>query len=192
MFVPGAGKQGSGALRLGGVGYLRAVFPNNAKGQGSGLFIPLGNITFSMWFQTSTPTVGGLQVVEGGTWGGGCDRVIGNGNGTVLNYNSWSEVNMSGGLVVNDGAWHHLVYVLDESMGFRAYIDGVLDTSSSVPTSNCGVGCSGFDWASEYWIGRAAGCRFNADYFVGMIDDVRLYDHVLSPTAVVQLYNATR
>jgi hypothetical protein len=191
-FMPGAGKQGSGAARFGGTGFLRAVFPNNAQGQGSGIFIPLGNITFAMWFQTSTANAGGLQVVEGGAWGSGCDRVVGNGNGTRLNYNTWSEVNMSGGVVVNDGTWHQMVYVLDKTNGFRAYIDGVLDVSSTIPTGNCGAGCSGFDWASEYWIGRAANCRFNADFFVGLIDDVRLYDHVLSPAAVLQLYNATR
>ena len=191
-FLPGAGKQGSGAAVFAGNGYIRVVFPNNVLNQGSGIAIPLGNITFAMWFKTSTPAVGGLQVVEGGQWTAGCDRVIGNGSGNVLNYNTWSEVNMSGATVVNDGAWHHMAFVLDKVNGFRAYIDGFLDAASTSPTTNCGTGCSGFDWSSEYWIGRSAGCRFNADYFNGMIDEVRFYDHVLSPTGVAQLYNTTK
>ena len=191
-FDPAGGKQGTGAAMFGGGGYIRVVFPNNAKGQGSGVSIPQGNITFAMWFKTSSANVGGLQVVEGGTWGPGCDRVVGNGASNTLMYNAWNEVNMSEAFVVNDGVWHQMVYVLDKSAGFKAYIDGVLEVSDATPTSNCGVGCSGFDWASEYWIGRSAGCRFGADYFTGLIDDVRIYDHALPPSTVVQLFNATK
>jgi concanavalin A-like lectin/glucanase superfamily protein/stigma-specific protein Stig1 len=192
-FVAGAGKQGSGAVSFGGSGYLRVPFPNNAKNQGTGVFIPQGNITFAMWFRTSSSAVGGLQVIEGnGAWGPGCDRVIGNGGGGTLDYNDWSEINMSGVTPTNDGGWHQVVYVMDETSGLKAYVDGVPDVSSASPTSNCGEGCSGFNWAAEYWIGRSAGCRYGADYFVGLVDDVRLYDHVLSPTAVLQLYNATK
>jgi len=192
-FVPGAGKQGSGAISLAGNGYLRVQFPNDALGEGTGISIPQGNITFAMWFQTNSSAVGGLQVIEGPPSHSGCDRVIGNGatDGT-LQYNDWSEVNMQGARVVNDGAWHQVVYVMDEINGLKTYIDGTLDVSSTVPTSNCGEGCSGFNWAMEYWIGRSAGCRYGADFFTGLIDDVRLYDHVLSPTAVLQLYNATK
>ncbi len=190
-FVPGGGKQGSGAAMFGGAGAVHVVFPNDAKGDGSGVFIPQGNITFSMWFKTSTANVGGLQVVEGGEWTAGCDRVIGNGAGNTLDINAWQEVNMSEPFIVNDGVWHQVVYVLDETAGFKVYIDSVLETSSASPT-NCGVGCSGFNWASEYWIGTGAGCRFNANFFTGLIDDVRIYDHALPPTTVTQLYNATK
>jgi hypothetical protein len=191
-FVPGAGKQGSGAAMFGGSAFIRAVFPNDAAGSGTGLFLPQGDITFAMWFKTSSANVGGLQVVEGPPTNSGCDRVIGNGGGNTLNFNAWSEVNMSEPFVVNDGVWHQVVYVLDKSSGFKAYIDGVLETSSGTGTSNCGIGCSGFDWAEEYWIGRAANCRFGADYFTGLIDDVRIYDHALPPTTVTQLFNATK
>jgi hypothetical protein len=192
-FVPGAGKQGSGAISLAGNAYLLVQFPNDALNEGTGISIPQGNITFAMWFQTSASFPGGLQVIEGPPSHTGCDRVIGNGSGTTtLQYNDWSEVNMSGVKRVNDGAWHQVTYVMDETNGLKAYIDGVLDVSSTTPTTNCGEGCSGFNWATQYWIGRSAGCRFGADYFVGLIDDVRMYDHVLSPTAVLQLYNATK
>jgi hypothetical protein len=191
-FVPGGGKQGSGAVTLGGAGYIRVAFPNNARGDGTGVFIPQGNITFSMWFKTTSASVGGLQVVTAGGAGGDCDRVIGNGAGNTLSFNTWQEVNMSEPFVVNDGVWHQVVYVLDKAAGFKAYVDGVLENSSATATTNCGVGCSGFDWATEYWIGRSANCRFGAGYFTGAIDDVRIYDHALPPTTVTQLYDATK
>ena len=194
-FVPGAGKQGSGAISLSGGGYLMVQFPNNARGDATGVFIPQGNITFSMWFKTtaSSGSPAGLQVVEGNAFGGGCDRIVGNGGGpSTLQYNDWSEVNVSGAANVTDGNWHLMTYVLDESNGLLGYIDGALDGSSTTPTGNCGEGCSGFNWADQYWIGRGGNCRYGADYFSGLIDDVRFYDHVLSPTAVLQLYNATK
>jgi hypothetical protein len=191
-FIPGAGKQGSGAISLGGAGYLQVQFPNDALNEGSGVFIPLGNMTFSMWFKTSASAVGALQVVEGSATHSGCDRIVGNGSGGTLDYNVWSEINMSGVTTVNDGNWHLMTYVLDEGNGLRTYVDGVPDVSTTTATTNCGEGCSGFNWAAQYWIGYGAGCRFGANYFSGLIDDVRMYGHVLSPTAVLQLYNATK
>jgi len=190
-FVAGAGKQGSGAISLGGNAYVRVPFPNDARGDGTGVFLPQGNMTFSMWFKTSASVAGGLQVVTG-TSSGDCDRVIGDGTGTALDYNAWAEVNMSGATAVNDGNWHLVTYILDETTGFKAYVDGSLDASSGTATSNCGIGCSGFNWAVNYWIGRSSNCRFSADYFVGLIDDVRIYDHVLSANAVQQLYQTTK
>jgi concanavalin A-like lectin/glucanase superfamily protein len=191
-FIPGAGKQGSGAISLGGAGYIQVQFPNDALNEGSGVFIPLGNMTFSMWFKTSASVVGALQVIEGSASHSGCDRIVGNGGGGTLDYNIWSEINMSGVTTVNDGNWHLMTYVLDEGGGLKSYIDGTPDVSTTAATSNCGEGCSGFNWAVQYWIGYGAGCRYSANYFSGLIDDVRMYDHVLSPTAVQQLYNATK
>jgi hypothetical protein len=190
-FVPGGGKQGTGAAMFGGAASVHVVFPNDARGDGMGLFLPQGNITFVMWFKTTSATVGGLQVVEGGTWGSGCDRIIGNGTGNTLGFATWNEDDMSEPFVVNDGVWHQVIYVLDKTSGFKAYIDGVLEASSGTAT-NCGVGCSGFNWASEYWIGTGAGCRYSANDFTGTIDDVRIYDYALPPATVTQLYNATK
>ncbi len=133
---------------MAGSGYIRVPFPNNALNQGTGIAIPQGNMTFSMWFKTNAAVLGGLQVVEGNaTWGSGYDRVVGNGTGSTLQYNAWNEVNMSGVATVNDGNWHLMTYVLDETSGFLTYIDGNPDASSATATTNCGVGCSGFNWA---------------------------------------------
>ena len=123
-FLPTAGKQGSGAISLAGAGYIRVPFPNDAKNDGTGIAIPQGNMTFSMWFKTSASVPGGLQAVEGTTWGSGFDCIVGNGTGSTLQYNAWSEVNMTGLATVNDGNWHLMTYVLDETNGFFTYIDG--------------------------------------------------------------------
>jgi hypothetical protein len=196
-FVPGAGVKGSGAAQFVGAGSLRATFPNNARGDGAGVYIPQGNVSFAMWFKTAAAgqDVGGLQTVIGTTWGGGFDRIVGNasvGGGGILNYNVWSEVNPVGTLPVNDGNWHHLVYVTDKVNGILAYIDGALDTSSLTPTGNCGIGCSGFDWASDFWFGTGNNGRFGAGDFTGYMDEVRIYDRVLTSGEITTLYTLTK
>jgi hypothetical protein len=54
------------------------------------------------------------------------------------------------------------------------------------------VGCSGFDWATEYVIGSGLGCRYGAGNFTGLVDEVRMYDTPLSPADVMSLYNDTK
>jgi hypothetical protein len=65
-------------------------------------------------------------------------------------------------------------------------------TDPGATTSNCGLGCSGFNWASDYLIGTGKDGRFNAGPFNGIIDDVRIYSFALSATEVSGLYNATK
>jgi len=81
---------------------------------------------------------------------------------------------------------------LDKTAGLYAYVDGVLDGSSTTPTANCGLGCSGFNWASDYRIGTGNNGRFGANAFIGLIDDVRVYSVPLSAGTVAALYNATK
>jgi len=194
-FTPGAGKQGTGAITFSG-GYVDVSFPNNELGQGTGVFMPQGNITYVMWVKTQASTIQGLQMIDGNTWGGGCDRVVGNASGGVLNYEAWSEINFLGSALVNDGNYHQVVYVLDETNGFVGYVDGAVDAVDPAPggaTGNCGVGCSGFNWASDYWIGTGGNCRGNVgNAFTGLIDDVRIYNRPLPASDVASLYQATK
>ena len=59
-------------------------------------------------------------------------------------------------------------------------------------STNCGVGCSGFNWASDYWIGTGGNCRFNADSFSGTIDEVAMFKAALTASEVKLLYTLTK
>lgn len=88
--------------------------------------------------------------------------------------------------------WYHLVYIVDgssTSYTTRYYINGVLETSA---------GSAGFSlWANnaDMYIGRSGtvnGTYYgftgsNYNYFNGAIDEVRIYNRVLSPTEVQYL-----
>ena len=65
-------------------------------------------------------------------------------------------------------------------------------SASPAQTGNCGTGCSGFDYATEYIIGSGLGCRYDAGHFTGLIDEVRLYDAPMSAGDVAQLYIDTK
>ncbi len=75
-------------------------------------------------------------------------------------------------------AWHHVAVTYDPASGaFRLFIDGAVVASA---TTRTGLVIQGEDFiGNEYTDGR---------YFVGLIDEVRLYDRALSPAEVDGLY----
>jgi len=194
------GKFGK-ALQFDGVDdYVRVIFPSNecgslgtsciccgGPGPSDSPYIPSKG-AFVMWFKTSAPS-GGLQVITGNNFGGGCDRVIGIVGG-ILNHNVWSEVNFGGVSAVNDNKWHLLVYNIGDS-SLAAYVDGQLYASTTSGTGNGAQGpySSGFNGADTYNIGRAFGCRYFVDAFNGIVDEVGIYKRPLSVSEIQQLYN---
>ena len=81
---------------------------------------------------------------------------------------------------IYDGNWHHVVGTQTGS-DTRIYVDGVL-SGTAATTANV--------TASLFRAGTDVGL-FNTS-FNGSIDDVRRYDRVLTPSEVLQLYNAGR
>jgi hypothetical protein len=84
----------------------------------------------------------------------------------------------------NDGQWHHVVFVIDASVGHCLYIDGVLITSDTA-VLDLTTGINNFE------IGRL-GRSFPTDYFRGAIDDVRVYNEALTLGQVQAIYNPKR
>ncbi|MFA6340665.1 MAG: LamG-like jellyroll fold domain-containing protein [Candidatus Paceibacterota bacterium] len=81
-----------------------------------------------------------------------------------------SAVELSTNIVANDGAWHNLTATTDGTV-FKVYLDGVLkntNLSSSMKTT------------------------FNSCYIgmlhIGLIDDVRIYQSILSSSDIQKLY----
>lgn len=90
------------------------------------------------------------------------------------------------GTALNDGAWHHIVTVINyaaDTIDF--YVDGVL-ASSSGTISFTATATSNTDSAS-YAIAAAYSPASN--FFNGALDDVRVYDRALSATEVNELYH---
>ena len=78
---------------------------------------------------------------------------------------------------VNDGYWHHVAAVYDPSatLKFRLYVDGQLDTAGNITTT------VNTNSTNDFMIGRR---NDNTRYFTGDIDEVRVWDHARTDSAI--------
>ncbi len=96
---------------------------------------------------------------------------------------SGSGSNVAGTTVISDTQWHQVVFSASRFNGSqKMYIDGVLEGQ------NLNAGLASFVPDSLY-IGSTTG---NMEFFNGLIDDIRVYNRVLSAAEVLALYNATK
>jgi len=87
---------------------------------------------------------------------------------------------LDGALVINDGVWHHVVGGYDGANSF-IYIDGSLDVSEP-RTNNLDDNEENLDLARAY-------SEAPSHYFNGVIDEVRVYNRVLTAEEILRLYN---
>ncbi len=120
------------------------------------------------------------------------------GNGTLDFTTRGTEPNngdMEGSTTaVSDGEWHHVVMTVDfDGIGFdkKIYVDGVFDTQRSETQNGGDFGIR--DSSESLFFG--ARHRANGDiqnYFNGKLDDIYIYDRVLSETDVAGLAGAAQ
>lgn len=145
---------------------------------------PVGN-NFSLAFWVNTTATGGT-----GQWWAGDGLVDGDNPGTTNDFGValvGSKVGFGVGnpdttitstKVVNDGSWHHVVATRSGTTGiYQLYVDGVLQAtaSGSTPTRSAPVTLD---------IGKI---HSGGGYFSGSIDDVRIYNDVISPATIALL-----
>lgn len=82
-----------------------------------------------------------------------------------------------------DGAWHHIVAVFPDATMRYVYVDGVLAASKTF-TQNYYTG------TNQMAIGSNNRRTSLTDPFDGLIDDVRIWDEVLSNDAILAIYAA--
>ncbi len=147
-------------------------------------------LTVAVWLKTSTASgVRGLvnKYVAGSY--NGYNVFLNNGSlcawyiRDTLNYvydGSGCPFNVTGS---NDNQWHHVVYIVDAAGG-RLYVDGIQKGS---------LGWAGTPGAptttQPVHIGHYSGAFGGAEYFPGVLDDVRIYNRALSKQDVLALYS---
>jgi len=160
---------------------------------GDGDYVNCGNedighigttITVAAWIKTDPLASPGRVVAKGWAW-----RLHSTGNGTFrfqVSNTQPSESRVDGSTSVNDGQWHHVAGTFDGTQ-YNLYVDGKLDGSTDATGS--------IDTWDGYWF--CIGAHFKKDtagdpryFFDGLIDDVRLYDVVLSEAEIRQISGA--
>jgi len=150
--------------------------------------------SYSAWIKKDVVSTQGILSKDDGA-GGNREMLlmVGGGNGTLYYYKYSSDYSnylfARGTTRVDDGYWHHVVVIWD---GVNAnghitfYVDGVSDTIGAFSSS--GTGGVVHDSTADFEIGRYYG---NNNYtWDGSIDEVRVYDRVLTQTEVTALYNS--
>lgn len=88
------------------------------------------------------------------------------------------------GTALNDGQWHHVAYTADAATDVtQLYIDGVLKGSTSTPAFT-------FPAFNNFEIGRL-GRSSPTDAYAGSVDELRIYDAVLSANEIAGLAGLT-
>jgi hypothetical protein len=86
---------------------------------------------------------------------------------------------------INDNVFHHVVLTRDATAGtYQIYIDGVLDNSGSIATGIIGNSFSG--------IGVIEDTGGSPEFFEGTLDELKIYNAVLTADQVTEIYNETR
>jgi hypothetical protein len=159
------------------------------NGTSSYVLIPAcisNDFSVAMWIKT-TDTAGSA----GGQWWSGKGLVDGEvagpaadwgtaivGGKFVLGVGSNTDTTVASSVNVNDGTWHHVAATRNNTSGAMAvYVDGVLRGS--------GTGATGARGAPP---SLRIGCIQTGNNFLnGTIDDVRLYDHILTTNEIAAL-----
>lgn len=170
-------KVGGGALLLSNAGdYVQLP----AATTGAGLNIT-GPVSFAAWVKT-TDAAG--HILGGYFNGGAFDGYGWTYETTGSNY--WSPASgwRSATGAVNDGAWHHMVTTVSGTT-LSYYVDGLLKqtiNTAAQPTSYTGVRA----------IGQVSTGNGGAGHqVIGRIDDLRIYNHALSPVEVYALADSS-
>ncbi len=96
-----------------------------------------------------------------------------------------SDTALSSSATVNDGSWHHVAVTYDSNSSERIiYIDGQ-DSGSDTPSGLLNV------HTGTFVIGGRLHSSYDHRGWDGRIDDVRLYDYVLTPNDVDLLYQGS-
>jgi len=146
-----------------------------------------GTSSLSFWIKTTqtgnntawmAPGITGIEQ-HGGTdhiyWGwldasGHIGLTVGNNNTTKSS------------TAINNGSWHHIVLTRDAGSGaYAIYIDRNLDASGTSSTGTIGNTFSS--------IGRIEDTGSTPNYFIGRLDELKVYEQVLSLSQVQAIYD---
>jgi hypothetical protein len=154
---------------------------------------PTGSVSRSVSFW-ARPTGTNLAVGFGygdASSNGGIFQVNFNYNCQGIGFDNSVAAVIRSGTVINNTQWHHIVAVLDATVGIQVgsvklYVDGTLQTNL-----NCSVGSitSTIFTNSVFPITVGKTANASARYFYGDLDDFYFYNRAVTPAEVIQLYN---
>ncbi len=159
-------------------------------------FQNLGDFTLSLWFRIDS-TSSSINTLFSGARAGAYNNLLIYLNSACTALTTWVNNIQTGtfsiGSSVSDGLWHHLVWTRRASDGSEVvYVDqtALTDSRATANTANVSLDSGGVIIGQEQ---DSLGGGFAANQvFHGWIDEVLVYNRVLSQTEVNTLYTLTR
>ncbi len=141
-------------------------------------------VSVSAWVKT-TVTTGNIFLVEkyrwqqdkgfflSINWGIPAMTARNTSNGGAHTWNSSQTFSIS------DGTWHHLLGVVNQN-SIEIWVDGILRSTGSLSATNP-------DLTTTTDLGLGYNVYGNSNYFTGSLDEVRIYNRILSPYEIDSL-----
>jgi len=173
------GISGQALLFDGATGYLDC-------GSGSSLDITTGNFSFEAWAKTNYISTGAQYIISKRVGLVGYEFDIHSSGSLQLflgDSGGWSGP--SAGSDLRDGKWHHLIVTVNRANNATFYIDGVNGGTAGISARSGSLSNAGTMKIGRYGAGAS-------EYFNGSIDEVRVYNRVLTADEVKQHYDQTR
>ena len=130
-----------------------------------------------LWFNTTAAVASNVAMSHFGSNNGYFIRgPIANGavNFSIVVDGTYSAVSSQAGL--NDGKWHHLVAVWDGT-NMMLYVDAVMVKQAPAPVPGYTT--------NSFWLASIYG---NQQWYNGLLDEVAVYNYVLSPDTIARHY----
>ena len=156
-------------------------FNGSTQIQATGLLGSHANLTVAAWANLTTADTSGAEIISLGDHF--YIRLDESGWARAYMYNGSTWLSVGVYQTFAGTGWHHFAAVFDDDNNtFKLYIDGAMaaSTANTSSISYAGLGANTV-------IGRHGNGGTNHD-FTGIIDDVRVYNYVLSDTEVATLY----
>lgn len=160
-------------------------------------YISFGNIglmdqepfSVSVWFYANNPVSGNNQVLVSSSDGQGltdtttdAQYLMLNSSGQITAFSHRSTAGAGAvGTVASANTWYHAVGVYENSALRHVYVNGVFIASNT--------GGEAVNTPNNLRIGSRNHSGGEAQFFDGIIDDVRVYNRVLSASEITKLYN---
>lgn len=147
------------------------------------------NFSFSFWFNTTSTYASGYLFSTKENYQTNGYYLLAN-NGLIQygegNGSTNATTQYSTTTDLNDGNWHHCVLTRAAGGTVNMYIDNIRELNNA----SLGSGyMTSSNWHNNLRIGRYSGVHPNGLYYNGKLDQVRIYDAVLTSDQVTQLYN---
>lgn len=179
--------SGLGSSSLGLDGVSAHVLATGLNQEGTTLFNSL-NFTLETWINTTSESRTGTQAYQGDglIWsdvgGSADDFVLAALNNRISFFTGNPDLSFTGNTIINDGNWHHVVAtrnVTAVDSTLTVWVDGIIDASGT--TANTGA----LRANANVVIG---GNTLDRQFFNGRMDEVALYNSVLSADSILTHY----